>query len=173
MRSYIVAGCAVALFVGTGVAAGSASRQADARAIFSAFTVNAQTQLRSSRCGPYVVTRGRWTGRATSPDARLAGGVVLTGKLAMNGQGTGIATGRLTIRDRRGRLRMRGDVRAVVTKRINVHGIVTGRLRRPNALLLANISLFFEPNLTFAGVRLGLASADNAAVAYSALGKCG
>ncbi|MBD0329567.1 MAG: hypothetical protein ICV64_05635 [Thermoleophilia bacterium] len=161
------------LFTGTAVAAGSAQRAADARAIYSAFDLNARESPRTTRCGAYTVTRATYTGRASSPDPRLAGRVTYVGRVVTNGRGAGFASGSLTFRDRRNRIRMRGTLRAVVSQGNSVHGIVTGRLRRPNALLLANISLFFHPNYSFAGVRLGLQTAPNSAVAYSALGRCG
>jgi hypothetical protein len=171
-RSYIAAACIGALFTGTGVAAGSSSRQADAREIYSAFTMLARKAPTTHRCGVYTVTKATYTAQSTSPDPRLAGAVTFVAKLVLNGEGTGLATGRLTIRDRRKRIRMRGTLRGVVSRRSDVSGILSGSLRRPNALLLANVSMFLYPGFRQAVVRVGLYDSKNSAVAYS-LGKCG
>jgi hypothetical protein len=52
-----------------------------------------------------------------------------------------------------------------------VNGIVAGNLFQPKALLLANVTMVFNDNFTFAPVRLGLEEGRNSAVAYPPLAR--
>ena len=171
--TYIVAACALTVFTMTGAAAGSAARQASSKAVFSAFSLFANGSLAKNRCGSYVVTRGTYTGRSTSPDQRLAGTVTFRGRIVADAAGSGLATGRLTVRDGARNVRMSGDLRGVVSGGRTVGGIVSGSLKGPPALLLANVSLVFGPDLRSATAKLGLEVAHSSGVAYPRLGRCG
>ena len=157
----------------TSIAAAVPQRAETARPVYSAFSVTASRAPAKVRCGPYTVSRATYVGRATSPDPRLAGTATLRAKLATNGaRGDGVLTGVLTIRDRRRKVRMRATVNGVVYRHVSVTGILTGRLMSPNALFLANVTMFFDPRLRFAGVRVGLNSGQNWGVAYSRVPRC-
>jgi hypothetical protein len=139
--------------------------------IFAAFTLLAKRPA-VLRCGSSTVVRATYIGRSNSPDRRLGGNVAFRARLEFDRTGSGVATGKLTVRDDRKHVRMTGNVRAVVFNRINVHGIVDGKLSGPRALLLANISLVFASNLTYGNGRLGVDTALNSGVAYRTR-KCG
>jgi hypothetical protein len=144
-----------------------AAAQANAQPIYTAFNLLKQGKLRQRRCGPYRVTTGTYTGRATSPDPRMAGDVTYVAELAINsGGGTGVARGTITIRDSRRAIRMRSNLWGVITNGGTVNGLVMGKLFVPPALLLANLTMVFDDRLGFAPARLGLESGANSAIAY-------
>ncbi len=170
---YVGAATALSLVSATAIGAASFERRAAATPLYSAFSVVAQRRPAIVRCGGYRITRATYTGRATSPDPRLAGRVTLRAQLITNpATGDGVARGVLTIRNPRRRLRARANLAGVIVRHVNVNGILSGRLVRPNALLLANVTLFFDPRLRFAGVRVGLNTGENSAVAYRRLRSC-
>ena len=157
-------------FVGVGAAAPLQSR--GPQPIFTGFALVKRGTLTTVRCGPYRITRGTYTGRATSPDPRVAGNVTYTGQVARAERGSyGVATGGLVIRDARGRVRMRGGLTGVFNE-LTVNGLIAGRLFAPNARLLANVTLVFDDELGFAAVRLGMESGANTGIAYPAVPKC-
>jgi hypothetical protein len=156
-----------------GLSASSRSLATGPQPIYSAFSLLKAGKLTTRRCGAYTVTRGTYTGRSASPDARLAGVVTYAGRIALTRDSTsGIASGTMTLRDSRGRVRMRAAVSGVVTQSSVVNGLVTGRLMSPAAMFLANVTMVFDDELGFAAVRLGLESGQNSAVAYPAVPKC-
>lgn len=141
--------------------------------IYAAFSLLKNGKLTTRRCGVYTVTSASYSGRSASPDPRLAGAVTYTGRVALaRGSTSGVASGTMTLRDSRRRVRMRASVSGVVTQATVVNGLVSGKLADPNALLLANITMIFDDELGFAAVRLGLESGVNSAVAYSAVPRC-
>jgi hypothetical protein len=155
----------------TGVAS-AAPVQGDPGVIYAAFNLLGRGKLNNKRCGPYSVTSGTWTAPSASPDPRLAGNVTLQAKIAYDPDtGLGFTRGTLRIRDRRGTLRLSSSVFGVNSNKVVVNGIVTGNLFRPNALLLANVTMVFNENFTFAPVRLGLEDGRNSAIAYSPLNR--
>jgi hypothetical protein len=162
------------LVAGTGAAAGSAKQRALASPIYSGSFLNATANPIVRQCGGYTVTSSRLEGPSTSPYPRLQGRVTLTARFAITGASrTGFANGQLRIRDRRGRLKARAKFEAVIYRGLTVNGIVTGRLMRPSARLIANVSLFFSSVAYTGGIfNLGLNQAQNSAVAYSPLPKC-
>jgi hypothetical protein len=82
-------------------------------------------------------------------------------------------TGRLTVRDPKGRLTMSADLRANLSDVIEGAGVVAGTLMRPSANLRENVSLLFlPPDYTFVGGRLGLTPAPRSAVKNSKLRNC-
>jgi hypothetical protein len=126
----------------------------------------------TKRCGDYTVTSGRYIAPSASPDARLAGTAVFVGRIAVNPRtGLGFTRGTLTIRDRRKAVRLRGTLTAVNSNKVTMNGIVAGSVFRPNALLIANVTIQFNENFTFGAVRLGLEEGRNSAVAYAPLSR--
>ena len=147
--------------------------EASPQPIYAAFSLLKQGKLTTKRCGGYLVTTGNYAGRSSSPDARLAGAVTFTGRISLHPGGTtGVATGTLTIRDSARRLRMRASVNGVITERSEVNGNVVGTVYDPTARLLANLTMVFDDQLSFAAVRLGLETGKNSAIAYPAIPKC-
>ena len=140
--------------------------------IYAAFSILPKGKLTTKRCGPYVVTNGTYQGTSTSPDPRLAGTATNVGKIAVDpATGLGFMRGTLRIRDRRKVLRLNSTIAGVNSNKVTVNGIVTGTLFRPNALLLANVTIQFNENFTYGAVRLGLEDGRNSAVAYSPLSR--
>jgi hypothetical protein len=167
-RPLTIATTLLALLVLTGLA--GASRQNNgAQSVYAAFPLLSHGTTKSRRCGSTVVTTGTLTGIATSPDPRLAGRATLKATLGVNpATGYGYASGTLTVRDGRKRVRLTGKLVGVVSQTNVVNGIVTGRLSSPGALLIANLTIVFNENYTFAAVRMGVESGANSAVAYVA-----
>ena len=162
----------LALPAGLGAAAVTQT-QATPQPIYAAFSLLKQGKLSSKRCGSYSITTGTYTGRSSSPDARLAGSVTYTGRIALHPGGTtGVATGTLTIRDSARRVRMRSTVNGVITERSEVNGNVVGSVYDPTARLLANLTMTFDDQLSFAAVRLGLDTGKNSGIAYPTIPKC-
>jgi len=146
---------------------------ASAQPIYAAFALVASGNLTTKRCGGYTITSGSYGGNSTSPDQRMAGRVAFAGRVAVNSTGSsGVATGHFVIRDRQRRIRMRANLRGVVTNRVVVNGIVTGTLSRPTAQLMANVTIVFDEVLRFGAVRLGLESGLNSGVAYPPVPTC-
>ncbi len=147
--------------------------QASPQPIYAAFSLLKQGKLTMKRCGGYAITTGTYTGRSSSPDVRLAGVVTYTGRISLHPGGTtGVATGTLTIRDSARAVRMRATVNGVITERSEVNGNVVGTVYNPTARLLANLTMVFDDQLSFAAVRLGLETGKNSAIAYPAIPKC-
>jgi hypothetical protein len=163
---------ALGLVLATGLAAASPRRAAGPGVIYAAFSILPNGKLATKRCGPYVVTTGTYTGASASPDPRLGGTATLVAKIAVDpSTGLGFTRGTLKIRDRRRVLRMSSTIAGVNSNKVTVNGIVAGSLFRPNALLLANVTIQFNENFTFGAVRLGLEDGRNSAVAYSPLSR--
>ena len=156
-----------------GLSASARSVAAGPQPIYSAFSLFKTGKLTIRRCGAYSVTSGTYTGRSASGDPRLAGVVAYTGRVALTRESTsGVAFGTMTVKDARGRVRMRGNVSGVVTRSSTVNGLVSGKLMIPAALLLGNLTMVFDDELGFAAVRLGFEEGLNSAVAYPAVPKC-
>jgi hypothetical protein len=169
----IAAASVLVLALPAGLSAAVAHTEASPQPIYAAFSLLKQGKLSSKRCGGYSITTGTYTGRSSSPDARLAGAVTFTGRISLHPGGTtGVATGTLTIRDSARRLRMRSTVNGVITERSEVNGNVVGTVYDPTARLLANLTMVFDDQLSFAFVRLGLETGKNSAIAYPAIPKC-
>jgi len=150
-----------------------AQTEASPQPIYAAFSLLKQGKLTTKRCGGYLITTGTYAGRSSSPDARLAGAVTFTGRISLHPGGTtGVATGMLTIRDSARRVRMRASVNGVITERSEVNGNVVGWVYDPTARLLANLTMVFDDELSFAAVRLGLDTGKNSGIAYPAIPKC-
>jgi hypothetical protein len=164
---------AFVLALPAGLTAAVARTEASPQPIYAAFSLLKQGKLSSKRCGGYSITTGTYTGRSSSPDARLAGAVTFTGRISLHPGGTtGVTTGTLTIRDSGRRVRMRATVNGVITERSEVNGNVVGWVYDPTARLLANLTMVFDDQLGFAFVRLGLETGKNSAIAYPAIPKC-
>jgi hypothetical protein len=162
----------LALPAGLG-AAEVAQTQASPQPIYAAFSLLKQGKLTMKRCGGYSITTGTYTGRSSSPDARLAGSVTYTGRISVHPGGTtGVATGTLTVRDSLRRLRTRASINGVITERSEVNGNVVGWVYDPTARLLANLTMVFDDELGFAAVRLGLETGKNSGIAYPTIPKC-
>ena len=147
--------------------------KASPQPIYAAFSLLKQGKLSSKRCGGYSITTGTYTGRSSSPDPRLAGSVTYTARIALHPGGTtGVATGTLTIRDSARTVRMRSTVNGVITERSVVNGNVVGSVFVPTARLLANLTMVFDEQLSFAAVRLGLETGKNSGIAYPAIPTC-
>jgi hypothetical protein len=165
----------IGLLLATPVAltAATSSVTQGSQPIYSAFSLIKSGKITTRRCGAYDVTTGTYTGRAASGDPRLAGAVTYTSRIALSREtDTGVATGTLTVRDPRSRVRMRARITGVMTQRSVVNGILAGNLMLPSALILANLTMVFDDELGFAAVRLGVESGSNSAVAYPPLPKC-
>ena len=171
--SVAVAGLLV-LALPAGLGAGVARTEASSpQPIYAAFSLLKQGKLSSKRCGGYMITTGTYTGRSSSPDVRMAGAVTYTGRISLHPGGTtGVVTGTLTIRDSARAVRMRATVNGVITERSEVNGNVVGSVFNPTARLLANVTMVFDDQLSFAAVRLGLESGKNSGIAYPAIPKC-
>jgi hypothetical protein len=158
----------LAVLLAAGVAAGSAQNPG-AQSVYSAFSVLARGKPTTRECEGFRVTTATLTGTATSPDPRLAGVAKLQTKIAVNPKtGYGWAVGALTVRSGRAQ-RLHAGLVGVVSDQNVVNGLVTGRVFSPPARLLANVSIVFNENFSFAAVRLGVESGKNSAVAYPGL----
>ena len=167
-RTYIVAGCGIALLAATSVAAAASVAPSKAgAAVYATAAISARHPVKAGRCGSYAVIRGAWAGGMTSPDERLAGTIVFQGRVRTNGGGTGIATGGLTVRDGRGRTRMKATLLGVVTRRTVIKGLAKGKLFGPTKNLVAIVTISFDSRYTLGGLRLGLDASENTAVTYS------
>lgn len=141
--------------------------------IYAAVSLSKAGKLTTRRCGAYRIFSATYTGRSASGDPRLAGVVTYVGRVSLTSASTsGIASGTMTVKDPRGRVRMRATVMGVVTQSSVVNGLVFGSLINPNALLRANVTIVFDDKLNNGEVRLGLESGANSAVAYPAVPKC-
>ena len=169
----IAAAFVLVLALPAGLSAAVAQMTASPQPIYAAFSLLKQGKLTTKRCGGYLITSGSYSGRSSSPDARLAGTVTFTGRISLHPGGTtGVTTGTLTIRDSLRRMRMRATVNGVITERSEVNGNVVGTVYDPTARLLANLTMVFDDQLSFAAVRLGLETGKNSAIAYPAIPKC-
>lgn len=156
----------------SGVAAASPRRADGPGVIYAAFNILIKGKLSTKRCGEYTVMSGTYTGASASPDARLAGTATVQAKIAIDPDtGLGFTRGSLRIRDRRGVLRLSAAISGVNSQRSTVNGIISGSVFQPNALVLANVTMVFNENFTFAPVRLGLEEGRNSAVAYQPLAR--
>jgi hypothetical protein len=168
----LVAVVALAALLASGLAAAAKTRQGS-QPIYSAITVLPKGKRITKRCSGYLLTVGTYTGTSTSPDPRLGGPTTLSVRLAVfPGSDTGFATGTLTIRDGRGRTRVRSTLTGVITNRTVVNGLIRGALSIPSATLLANVTILFDSEYRNGVVRLGLESGANSAVAYTPLRSC-
>jgi hypothetical protein len=167
----IVFAAALMLCIPTGLGA-AAHTLSSAEPIYAAAVLTTKkTTVR--RCGGYTVTSAIYTGLSNSPDPRMAGRMTFAGRVAVNSGGTsGVATGQFVVRDRQRRIRMRANLRGVVTQRSTVNGVIMGTVSRPRAQLMVNITIQFDEVLKFAAVRLGLESGLNSGVAYPAVPNC-
>ena len=169
----IAAASVLVLALPAGLSAAVARTEASPQPIYAAFSLLKKGKLTLKRCGGYSITTGTYSGRSSSPDARLAGSVTYTGRIALHpGGSTGVATGTLTIRDSARRVRTRATVNGVITERSEVNGNVVGTVYDPTARLLANLTMVFDDQLGFAAVRLGLETGKNSAIAYPAIPTC-
>jgi hypothetical protein len=156
-----------------GLSAATRQRVGSAEPIYAAVAIVATGKPIVRRCGGYTVTTARYTGNSNSPDPRMAGKVAFAGRFAVNTGGTsGVATGQFVIRDRRNRIRMKANLRGVMTQRTTVNGIVSGSLSLPSARLIVNVTIVFDEILRFGAVRLGLESGANSGVAYPPVPRC-
>lgn len=172
-RVPIAAVVVLLLALPTGLSAAVTRTQASPQPIYAAFSLIQQGKLASKRCAGYLVTSGTYTGRSASPDPRLAGVVTFKGWIALHPGGTtGVVRGTLTIRDGTRNLRMSSTVAGVITERSAVNGFVSGFLVGPAARLLANVTMVFDDEFSFAAVRLGLESGKNSAIAYTTVPSC-
>jgi hypothetical protein len=172
-RVPIAAVVVLVLALPAGLSAAVRRPDAGPQPIYAAFSLIQQGKLATKRCGGYLVTAGTYSGRSASPDPRLAGGVTYTGWVAfLPGGTTGVVRGTLTIRDGSRTLRMRSTVVGVITERAAVNGFVSGTLVGPAARILANVTMVFDDELSFAAVRLGFETGKNSAIAYPAVPKC-
>ena len=154
-------------------AAAPAQLSASAEPIYAAAAITPNKRPIVKRCGGYVVTSAIWSGNSNSPDPRMAGRMTFAGRIAVNVGGTsGVATGQFVIRDRQQRIRMKANLRGVVTARTTVNGLVMGSVSRPSAQLVANLTIVFDEILRFGAVRLGLEQGLNSGVAYPAVPNC-
>jgi len=168
----VITAAALMLLIPGALSAATAGA-ASAQPIYAAFAMVANGKLTTKRCGGYTITSGAYGGNSTSPDQRMAGRVAFAGRVAVNSSGSsGVATGQFVIRDRQRRIRMRANLRGVVTNKVVVNGIVTGTLSRPQGLLMANVTIVFDEVLRFGAVRLGLESGLNSGVAYPPVPNC-
>jgi hypothetical protein len=170
----ITIAAALTLSVPTGLGAATpALLEASAEPIYAAAAILPNKKPVVRRCGGYTVTTAIWTGNSNSPDPRMAGRMTFAGRIAVNTGGTtGVATGQFVIRDRQRRIRMRANLRAVVTAKSTVNGVVMGTVSRPAAQLIANVTIVFDDVLRFGAVRLGLEQGLNSGVAYPAVPNC-
>jgi hypothetical protein len=161
----------LAILMVAGVAA--AQREVTrAQTIYAAFSLISKGKPVTRKCGRYTLTTAAFTGTSTSPDPRLAGSAALTARFVVNPDTSyGYASGSLTVRSR-GALRAKATLSGVISPVNVVNGIFSGSLYGPNALLLANASIIFNENFTFAAVRLGIESGANTAIAYSGVPRC-
>jgi hypothetical protein len=172
-RVPIAAVVVLVLALPAGLSAAVRRPSAGPQPIYAAFSLIQKGKLATKRCGGYVVTGGTYSGRSASPDPRLAGVAAYTGWVAFHPGGTtGVVRGALTIRDGSGTLRLRSTVVGVITERSAVNGFVSGTLVGPAARLLANVTMVFDDEFSFAAVRLGFESGKNSGIAYPAVPKC-
>jgi hypothetical protein len=173
-RNILVPAVALAFLVLAAVPTGAAPVKVtrNAQPVFFAATLNLQKGTRRDRrCGPYRVTTATYVGQTFSAEPRLAGQGRYRAKLAINLGGThGVATGTFTIRN--GGLRMRATVRGVITFTQAVNGLLLGTLFRPTELMIMNLSMTYNGNLTFAAVRAGMEQGQNTGVSYQRVPNC-
>jgi hypothetical protein len=174
MLKTITIAAALSLSIPSGLgAAKPASLSATAEPIYAAAAIVPNKKPVVRRCGGYTVTTAIWSGNSNSPDPRMAGRMTFAGRIAVNTGGTtGVATGQFVIRDRQRSIRMRSNLRGVVTARTTVNGVVMGSVSRPAARLMANVTIVFDDVLRFGAVSLGLESGANSGVAYPAVPNC-
>ncbi len=166
-RTVVATGICLAMLLAAGLAV-AANRKPYEGSVYSAFSVLSKTPPTRHACGPYVVRRATYKGTATSPDPRLAGAATLAARFTVvPATGQAVVGGTLKVRDTRGRLRLSATLSGLLSSHNVVSGILRGRLYHRDALLLANVTLVFNENLTFAAVRLGLEGSENLAIAYN------
>jgi hypothetical protein len=176
MHRKSLAACAAALSVLAlaGIAfahGGSASSIQATSATFMATTV---ADTKSDSCtgtdGTYTRTRAKYTGTATSTDARLSGAMELRATTVYNATTMlGVVDGKYRIKTTSGHTD--GRFRAVDTDG-SLAGFADGNVAKaePHAKLLANLSATFDPATGFAAGNLGTGSSTDTAVFVS--GQC-
>ena len=137
-----------------------------ASATFDAGTVSG---LKSDSCtgsdGTYVRTRAKYTGTATSTDARLDGKLVVFASTFYNSSTKlGVVSGRFRVTTAHGRTD--GFFQAVDNDG-SLAGFANGRPGHRRAALLANMSATFAPADGFSDGKLGKGSSDDTAVFLS------
>ena len=162
MLKKITIAAALSLSIPSGLGAATpAQLSASAEPIYAAAAIVPNKKPVVRRCAGYTVTSAIWSGNSNSPDPRMAGRMTFAGRIAVNTGGTsGVATGQFVIRDRQQRIRMKSNLRGVVTQRTTVNG------------LTANVTIVFDEILRFGAVRLGLEQGANSGVAYPAVPNC-
>jgi hypothetical protein len=166
------AGLSVLAVAGIAFAHGGApSSIQSTSATFDAGTVS---DLKSDSCtgadGTYVRTRAKYTGTATSSDARLNGPLVVRASTVYNTTtNLGVVDGRYRVTTASGHTD--GHFRAVDTNG-SLAGFADGRSKANDvhANLLANVSATFDPTTGFSQGKLGDGSSTDTAVFVS--GRC-
>jgi hypothetical protein len=171
-RSLIVLAVTGALvFAGVAIAKHVAASTDAVSATFAAATVS---DLRSRTCtgadGTYVVTHAKYTGTATSADARLTGNLVLHARSVYNTtENLGWVSARWHLTDANGVGKGRGHLRAVNVNG-QLEGLLSGQVRGPHGRLLGNVSAAFTSAGGFSGGQLGAGSTANTAIVHA--GSC-
>jgi hypothetical protein len=150
---------------------GSPSSIQSTSATFMATTVaGSKSDTCTGTDGTYTRTRARYTGTATSTDARLSGAIEVRANTVYNADTKlGVVDGSYRIKTAAGHTN--GHFRAVDTDG-SLAGFADGNAAKtePHAKLLANLSASFDPATGFSAANLGSGNSTDTAVFVS--GKC-
>ena len=164
---------ALSVLVLAGMAFAHGGGPSSVQATSATFVATTVADSKSSTCtgadGTYTRTRARYTGMATSTDARLAGAMELRATTVYNATtNLGVVDGHFRVQTATGHTD--GRFRAVDTGG-SLAGFADGNAKAdPHAKLLANLSATFDPTTGFADGQLGGGSAPDTAVFVS--GRC-
>jgi hypothetical protein len=164
---------AVAVIVGTLVVSGVAVAKhlaASTTAVSATFAATTVSHRTTKTCtgadGTYEVTHAKYTGTATSTDARLDGTLEVRVKSVYNtAENLGWLRADLKVRDADGKVEARGRLHAVNANG-QLEGLLDGHVRGPHAHLLGNLSAAFTSAGGFASGTLGSGNAANTAIVF-------
>ncbi len=160
MKRWIWISVAALALAGAGVAVADEIESKAVKSVTGAFTATSVGNLRTSTCtnsdGTFSLTRGRYTGTATSSDPSLNGPITLDVRSLINttkSPSIGTVEGRLRIDTAGGR-----DTTASIATVFSggsIAGLAAGRAQDPFSRLLANVSASFSPTGGFTSGKLG------------------
>lgn len=165
---------------GLAVAHGSAKGTQPVSATFTAApSPDNKTQTCKGVDGTYNITRGTYTGTATStttpPDPRLTGNITIRAKSVVNTtNGYGWTVGQVELRNpASGKLKGKANLSAVNTQNGVLNGFLLGRVHDPGAALVANFSAAFSADGKSLSGELGgeaTVAPKNSAILFSGTG---
>jgi hypothetical protein len=163
---------ALVMLVSTGIAVAVAAKKPKGTSTVAAtFTAAAASNVATQTCtgsdGVYQITKGDYTGTSVSTDPRLNGALKIHAKSVLNTtKGLGFVAAKLEIRNPASGAMAKGSLIAVNTAG-QLRGFIRGKVKKPEAKLLANFSATFTGATGFTAGKLGAGASNDSAIVFS------